>query len=125
MKRMIVLSLLVMTLMTAAAPAEGAVRVGVGFGYRGPRYWGPSYYYAMPLRSPNAGQLKVDTNAKDASVYINGAYAGTVRKMKTISLRSGNYDIEVRNTNGGVFDQKVFVPIDKKVVIEPVFTAVG
>jgi hypothetical protein len=50
-------------------------------------------------------------------------YAGTVRELKTIWLRSGSYNIEVRNTNGGVFDQKVFVPIDKKIVIEPVFTA--
>src|SRR5882672_9327228 len=120
MKRMMVLSLLVVSFVMVSASAEAAVRVGIGFGYRAPvfvpRYWAPPVYYALPVRSANTGELKVDTNAKDASVYINGAYVGTVREMKTIWLRSGSYDIEVRSSNGGVFDQKVFVPINKKVV---------
>ena len=133
MKRLIVLSLLAMSLMTVSVPANAAVRFGFGLGYGrpvfvpgprwvGPAYWGPPIYYAVPARSANSGELKVDTNAKDASIYINGAFAGTVRKMKTMWLRSGTYDVKVQNTDGGVFDQKVFVPIDKKIVIEPVFT---
>jgi len=134
MRRMIVLSLLTVSFVMLSESAQAAVRVGVGFGYGrpvfvpgprwfGPSYWGPPVYYAVPARSANSGELKVDTNAKDSSVFINGAFAGTVREMKTIWLRSGSYDIEVRNTNGGVFDQKVFVPINRKVVVEPVFTA--
>lgn len=119
MKKMIVLSLLAMSFVMFSMSAEAAVR------WVGPGYWGHPYYYALPVRSANSGQLKVDTNAKEASVYINGAYAGTVREMKTIRLRSGSYDIEVRNTNGGVFDQKVFVPVDKKVVVEPIFSESG
>jgi len=138
MKRLIVLATLVASLMTIAMPASAAVRLGLGFGYgygrhlyvpgslwAGPAYWNPPVYYVVPPRSANSGELKIDTNAKDASVYIDGAFAGTVREMKTIWLRSGNYDLKVRNTNGGTFEQKVFVPINKKLVIEPVFTAAG
>src|SRR6185295_19148727 len=110
MKRTIVLSLLVTSMLMFSESTEAAVRLG----YRTP--------LIVPVQSANSGELKVDTNAKDASVYINGAFAGTVRHMKTIWLRSGTYNVEVRNTNGGMFDQKVFIPIDKKVVIEPVFT---
>ena len=127
MKRIIVLSLAVLALAAAPRSAEAA-RYGFGFGYhgggrafvRGPAfYYGGWYwdrpYYLVPVGYPNAGEIKIDTNAKDAGVYINGAYAGTVGHLKTVWLRSGTYNIEVRNTNGGVFDQKVFVPVDKKV----------
>ena len=136
MNKLIVLSLLAVSLIMVALPANAAVRVGIGLGYRyggpvfrarpmwfGPAYWAPPIYYAVPARSSNSGELKLDTKAKDASVYINGAFAGTVKELKTLWLRSGTYDIEIRNTNGGVFNEKVFVPIDKKVTIEPVFTA--
>ena len=133
MKKLIVLSILSVTLMTISMPASAAVRFGFGLGYRrpvfvpgprwvGPEFWAPPIYYATSVGPARSGELKIDTNAKDASVYINGAYAGTVKTLKTFWLRSGNYDIEIRSTNGGVFDQKVFVPIDKKIVIEPVFT---
>jgi hypothetical protein len=133
MKRIIVLSLAVLALAAAPRSAEAA-RYGFAFGYhgggrafvRGPALYGGWYwdrpYYLVPVGYPNAGEIKIDTNARDAGVYINGAYAGTVGHLKTVWLRSGTYDIEVRNTNGGVFDQKVFVPVDKKIVIEPVFT---
>jgi hypothetical protein len=124
MKRVIVLSLLAISLLLLAVSAEASVRIGAGFGYRGPVFLsGPSLYCAIPVRSANSGELKVDTSAKDASVYINGSYAGTVKALKSVRLRSGTYDIEVRTTNGGVFNQKVFVPVDKKVVVEPIFSA--
>jgi hypothetical protein len=133
MKKLVVLSAIVASLMMLSVSADAAVRFGIGLGYGrpaygpgplwvGPGYWGPPIYHVVPVRSDRSGELKIDTNAKDASVYINGAFAGTVGKLKTVWLRSGSYDIEIRATNGGVFDQKVFVPIDKKVVIEPVFT---
>jgi len=54
---------------------------------------------------------KVRSYEKDNSSLTAGDVAGR-----------GYGNIEVRNTNGGEFDQKVFVAIDKKIVIEPVFT---
>ena len=37
---------------------------------------------------------------KDASVYVDGGYAGTVRELGTFPLRVGTHNIEVRDPSG-------------------------
>jgi hypothetical protein len=49
-----------------------------------------------PFGVPNAGEVKLDTNIKDAEVFINGYYAGTVGQLKTMTMRAGNYSLEIR-----------------------------
>jgi hypothetical protein len=56
---------------------------------------------------------------KDAEVYINGAYAGTVGKLKTMYLRPGSYDIEVRAAGRAQFDQKVYIAAGKTLNLSP------
>jgi hypothetical protein len=63
--------------------------------------------------------LKFDTSVKDAEVYIDGAYAGTVRKLKTMYLRPGSYDIEVRAPGRTQFDKKVYVAAGKTLHLNP------
>jgi hypothetical protein len=63
--------------------------------------------------------LKLDTSVKDAEVYIDGAYAGTVGKLKTMYLRPGSYDIEVRAAGRTQFDKKVYVAAGKTLHLNP------
>jgi hypothetical protein len=63
--------------------------------------------------------VKFDTSVKDAEVYIDGAYAGTVGKLKTMYLRPGSYDIEVRAPGRTQFDKKVYVAAGKTLHLNP------
>ena len=87
-------------------PASAAVRFRGGFGV-GPviRPWGYAPYYGPygfsgpygPYVYPRAGEVKLDTKVKDAEVFINGAYAGTTGKLKSMWLRPNTYDLEIRH----------------------------
>ena len=118
------LLILVGTLMTLAPmTASAGVRVFVGGGYYGGfyrpfwgPYWGPAYYGGY---YPNAGEIKLDTKVKDAGVFINGAYAGTTHDNKTMHLRPGNYNIEIREGERTAFAEKVYVVAGKTLHLHP------
>jgi len=133
MKRLtlfLLLALLGMTAYPMEASAHGA-RAPVVRGrvfVAQPFWYGGGWYFPGPFYEPfgypiTTGSIKIDTNAKDAAIYVNGAYAGTVRKLKTFDVKSGTYDIEVRNPDGSSYRQQVFVPVGKRMVISPVFSA--
>jgi len=110
--------------MLALAPlsASAAVRVFVGppvigYGFYGP-YWGPGYY-APYVAYSNAGTVKIDSKVKDAEVFVNGAYAGTIKDNKTMHLRQGNYTIEVRHAGETTFSENVYVTAGKTLHINP------
>ena len=122
-KSLLILFAALMTLAPISASAAGFVVVGrpyYGF-YRpfwGPYwggYWGPAYYGAYP----NSGEVKLDTKVKDAQVFINGAYAGTTHENKTMHLRPGSYNVEIREAGQTQFSQKVFVAAGKTVHLHP------
>lgn len=71
-----------------------------GPGWSGPWGWGPGYYM------PNAGKVKIVTPDKNASVYVDGGYAGPVAKLKKFSLRPGNHEISLRDPDGRTFYQE-------------------
>jgi hypothetical protein len=102
----------------AAHAARVIVAPAFGWGY-GP-YWGPyPYPYGYYDYVPATGAVKFDTDVKDAEVYIDGAYAGTVGKLKTMHLRPGKYDIEVRAPGRTQFDKKVYVAAGKTLHLNP------
>ncbi len=80
-------------------------------------YWGPGYYWGSYF--PNSGEIKLDTKVKDAQVFINGAYAGTTHENKTMHLRPGSYNIEIREGGQTHFAQKVFVAAGKTLHLHP------
>jgi hypothetical protein len=92
---------------------------GYGPGFYRP-YWGmydpfwtsayihPGLYQGFASTGPNMGQIKLDA-PKDASVYLDGAFAGTVQKLKSIWLEPGIYELQVANPGGGEFKKKVYV----------------
>jgi len=85
------IALLAVVCIVPVASARPFVVVG---GYYGPGYYyGPAWYgpgWGMPYgyyRGPVTGGVKFDTKMKDASVFVDGGYAGTVGKLKTFQLR--------------------------------------
>jgi hypothetical protein len=89
---------------------RGGFRGGVGFygpGFYGPYwggYWGPyGYYYGG---GPAMGEVKIDTPAKDALVYVDGGYAGLSGKLRHFNLSAGAHDIELRDPSGKPFFQE-------------------
>jgi hypothetical protein len=117
-RKLFFVGIVLMTLLPAAAFARGVVVVGpVGpYGWYGP-YYGPYGYGPYPVA--NAGEVKFDTDIKDAEVLINGSYAGTVRKLKTMTMRPGSYDISVRAPGRETFEQKVYVVAGKTLKLHP------
>jgi hypothetical protein len=121
------LTLMLAGALMAIAPlgASAAVRVfvgppvisyGYGYGfYRPYPYWGPGYY--MPY--DNTGTIKIDTKDKTAEVFVNGAFAGTVKDNKTMHLRQGNYKIEVRQAGLTAFSENVYVTAGKTLHVTP------
>ena len=82
------------------------------YGWYGPSYYGP--YAVAPARYE--GKVKIDSKMKDASVFVDGGYAGTVGQLKTFPLRPGTHNIEVRDPSGQtIFQEKVDVLAGKTI----------
>jgi hypothetical protein len=123
-KAMLIVAMVSMALapVTASAGIRGGfVIAGPGFygpGWYSPfwgAYWGPGPYYAYP----NAGEVKLDTKVKDAQVFINGSYAGTTKENKTMHLRPGSYNIEIREAGQTHFTEQVYVAAGKTIHLQP------
>jgi hypothetical protein len=111
-------------MLAMTVPASATIRFGGGF-VVGPHPWGwyrpyfygpywPSYgYYGPYYGYPNAGQIKIDTNVKNAEVYINGAYAGPAGKLKSMWLRPDTYNLEIRAPGCTPFAERIYVMAGK------------
>ena len=117
------------TLMIAPmASARGGVVIVRGGFYGGPGWYGPAWYgpgygwygpYGYEAR-PNAGSVKIETKMKDAGVYVDGGYAGTVGQLKTFHLRPGSHQVELRAPDGHSFYQEqITVIAGKTLTIHP------
>ena len=102
-------------------PMGGGPRGGVLYG--GAVGWYDPYYGAYPYPTsylaPNAGIVKLDTPVKDAEVFINGSYAGTAGKLKTMTMLAGNYTIELRAPGRESFKKDIFVTAGKTMKLSP------
>lgn len=124
-----ILGLLGLVALAPAASARPVVFVGGGYfgpAWYGPAWYGPAYYgwygpgyygpYTYGYTAPNIGKVKFDTKMKEAKVYVDGGFAGTVKQLGTFPLRPGTHDIELRDPTGQViFQQKVDVLAGKTI----------
>ena len=123
--------LAVLALVTFAPAASARQPVVVLRGYYGPVFyrpwpywnaygpgWGWPYGYAP---APTTGGVKFDSKTmKDAAVYVDGGYAGTVGKLKTFPLSPGTHDIELRNSEAHPFYQeRIDVIAGKTIELHP------
>jgi len=126
-KCLLVLVALVTALVPISASGAVVIRGGLVGGpvvyrgwyspYWGP-YWGPGYigpYYAYP----DTGQVKLDTKVKDAQVFVNRSYAGTTHENKTMRLRPGSYNIEIREGGQTPFSERIYVIAGKTLHLHP------
>lgn len=72
-----------------------------------------------------SGKVKLVTKAKDASVYVDGAYAGVAKKMKSFPLKPGKHDIELRDAAGHTYSERIHVTRGKTVTIRADLPAPG
>ena len=131
MSRLLKISLIaILGLVTFVPMASARPRVFVG-GYFGPGYYGPAYYgpswygpqwggsYGYEHR-PVTGSVKFQTKMKDASVYVDGGFAGTVGELKTFQLRPGTHNLELRDREGNsIFQDQVNVIAGKTLKLTP------
>jgi len=72
------------------------------------------YAYEPDYMAANFGYVKIKTEHKDASVYVDGGFADRVEKAKKFALRPGTHDIELRDSDGrSLFREKVAVLVGK------------
>jgi len=128
MKKMLLFASAALMLLPLTVAARGRVGVFVGSGFAPMGWYGYGYgpfYRPYPYGAyygvPNAGQVKLDTKVKDAQVFVDGAYAGTSGKLKTMWMRPGTYTIELRAPGRAQFAEKIYVVAGKTVHVEPGF----
>ena len=63
------------------------------------------------------GHVKLNSTAKEGLVYLDGGYAGAAKDLKSIWLRPGAYNLEVR-TDKESFAQRIYVLSGKTLRIE-------
>ena len=84
------------------------------------RVFDPAFDYPYPYAYPpdymaeNFGYVKIKTDRKDASVYVDGGFADRVEKAKKFALRPGTHDIELRDSDGrSLFHERIAVLVGK------------
>jgi len=84
------------------------------------RVFDPFFDYPYPYAYPpdymaaNFGYVKIKTDHKDASVYVDGGFADKFEKAKKFALRPGNHKIELRDSDGRtLYQEQVAVIVGK------------
>ncbi|MBZ5534324.1 MAG: PEGA domain-containing protein [Acidobacteriia bacterium] len=90
-------------------------------------FW-PTYWYYPPFYPPvqlpgysgpgQGGEIRLETNAKTAEVYLNGALAGIAGHLKSFWLAPGVYELEIRTENRVVFQQRIYVLTGKTIRVK-------
>ncbi len=120
----------------------GGISVGAGYSHWGggrPVYWGgpwgPAYgwgpwygyglgsmfypgYFSGFAYAPDKGEVKLTAADKNAEVYIDGGFAGTAGRLKSMWLDPGVYNLEVRPGTGDPYQKKIYVLSGKALRLE-------
>jgi len=92
-------------------PYYGGYPGGWGGYYFDPFLWTPFYhsgFYSGFAYGPHMGDVKLQNIEKTATVYLDGALAGPVEKLKDMWLDPGTYQLEIRDGKRRL-TQKIYV----------------
>ncbi|HYX70248.1 MAG TPA: hypothetical protein VE825_14010 [Terriglobales bacterium] len=109
---------LVVGLLLSLAPAAWAQRRIIIVRPVHPFFYDP-FWYPYPPYPPgyyvqNVGYVKIDTERKDAQVFVDGGYAGLAGKVKKFPLRPGSHDIVLKDRDGrSIYQERVAVILGK------------
>ena len=129
MKRILMVSTVVLLSLLTFAPvasARGRVIIGGGYGFYGPRYYGwyspyrggPYGYYP----GANDGNVKIVTQVKGDSIFVDGGFAGITGKLKKFPLRPGTHTIELRDRSGRrYYQERIEVIRGKTIEVSPAY----
>ena len=100
---------------------------GVNAAYiNGPGFWSPWYWGPWGSRHgfswrPATGEVKLSGAPKDALIFLDGGFAGSVSKLKRMWLEPGAYNLEIRDGDKR-WQKRVFVLSGKTVQLHPELT---
>lgn len=87
-------------------------------------FWDPSWggypgFYPISYFQPGygKGEVRLQADPKDAVVRIDGAYAGTADRLKTIWLDPGAYDLTISTADREPYEQRIYVLSGKSLKI--------
>ncbi len=66
----------------------------------------------------DTGTVKLENVSKTDSVYINGSYAGTAKKFRSLYLEPGNYTISVKKNGQDILNRQVYVITGKTIKLD-------
>lgn len=73
-------------------------------------FWGPfGPALAYDVRSADKGEVHLKDAAPQAEIYIDGAYAGLAKDLRTLWLAPGAYNLEARTANREPVQKKIYV----------------
>ena len=98
------------------------------FGFYPGDWVAASFWYPIaspyPYYAPDAfrcgdgrGEIRLNAEPREAKVYIDGGYAGTADKLKTLWLDPGAYDLTVSAAGRENFHQRLYVLSGKSLKI--------
>ena len=126
----------------------GGVTIGAGYShYSGPTYWGYPYeagfypywggfwpgIYATPsiympfyypgylnenARRSRLGEIRLKVEPRNASVFVDGAYAGSAENLKTFWLEPGAYDLKIEVSETSSFNRRIYVLSGKTLKVD-------
>ena len=104
-----------------AAFSVGAFYTPFASDLYGPFYYPPHAFDLNYALGKGEVELKSLGRNKNASVYIDNAYAGKAGKLKHMWLDSGAYNLSLTAADGSSFQQRIYVLSGKKLKITPEF----
>jgi hypothetical protein len=79
-------------------------------------FYYPGYFQGFAYGN-GKGEVKLMAEPKTADVYLDGAYAGTADRLKSMWLEAGAYDLSVSTKDRATFRQRIYVLSGKSLKI--------
>ena len=76
-------------------------------------------FYTEFAYGPNLGEIRLRTTEKAGAVFLDGAYAGELSKLKHMWLEPGAYNLEVRSGGHPPFERRIYVLSGKTLDLRP------